>query len=86
MLNVGQQVGGTLGLSSLVAVFSSAASNAGPHAPHTNLVDFRNYVFTHGTDAAFKVGALFALAGMITAFLLIRVSPAAEQPGVGLIP
>lgn len=82
MLNVGQQVGGTLGLSSLVAVFSSAAHSATAHAPHTTIAAFKNYTFTHGTDAAFKAGALFALAGLVAAFVLIRVNPATEQAGV----
>jgi EmrB/QacA subfamily drug resistance transporter len=86
MLNVGQQVGGTLGLSSLVAVFSSAARDAGPHAPHTTLADFQNYVFTHGTDAAFKAGALFALAGLVVAFVLIRVNPGTEAHGGPPVP
>jgi predicted MFS family arabinose efflux permease len=86
MLNVGQQVGGTLGLSSLVAVFSSAARDATPHAPHTSLDAFKNYLFTHGTDAAFKAGALFALAGLIAAFALIRVKPASEPHGSGPLP
>ncbi|HVT65065.1 MAG TPA: MFS transporter [Mycobacteriales bacterium] len=86
MLNVGQQVGGTLGLSSLVAVFSSAARHATDHAPHTSLAALRNYTFTHGTDAAFKTGAVFALLGFVMAFVLIRVAPDAESPGGGRVP
>jgi hypothetical protein len=86
MLNVGQQVGGTLGLSSLVAVFSSAARDAGPHAPHTTLADFQNYVFTHGTVGAFKAGAVFALAGLVVAFVLIRVNPGTEAHGGPPVP
>ncbi|HVT21723.1 MAG TPA: MFS transporter [Mycobacteriales bacterium] len=81
MLNVGQQVGGTLGLSSLVAVFSSAANGATSGAPHATITAFRDYVFTHGTDAAFKAGALFALAGLVAAFVLIRVNPAVGRGG-----
>jgi hypothetical protein len=80
MLNVGQQVGGTLGLSSLVAVFSSAAGRAAADAPHSSMTAFANYTFTHGTDAAFKTGAVFALVGLVAAFILIRVHPA---PGPG---
>jgi predicted MFS family arabinose efflux permease len=78
MLNVGQQVGGTLGLSSLVAVFGSASRAAARHAAARHGVGFRHYVFTHGADAAFKVGALFALAGLVAAFALIRVTPPRE--------
>jgi EmrB/QacA subfamily drug resistance transporter len=83
MLNVGQQVGGTLGLSSLVAVFSSAARNATAHAPHTSIAAFKNYTFTHGTDAAFKTGALFAAVGLVAAFVLIRVNPVTDVDGGG---
>jgi EmrB/QacA subfamily drug resistance transporter len=86
MLNVGQQVGGTLGLSSLVAVFSSAARHAAEHAPHTNPAAFGNYMFTPGTDASFKTGALFALVGMVVAFVMIRVAPVADSPGGGPMP
>ncbi|HVV76773.1 MAG TPA: MFS transporter [Mycobacteriales bacterium] len=83
MLNVGQQVGGTLGLSSLVAVFSSAAHRATKHAPHNGLTNFAHYVFTHGTDAAFKTGAIFAAVGLVVAFTLIRVAPDADPAVAG---
>jgi putative copper export protein len=66
-----------------VAVFSSAANHAAANAPHTSATAFKNYVFTHGTDASFKAGALFALAGMIAAFALIRVNPGSESPAGG---
>ncbi|HWC33647.1 MAG TPA: MFS transporter [Mycobacteriales bacterium] len=79
MLNVGQQVGGTLGLSALVSVFSSAARRAASHAPHGSAPAIAHYTFTHGTDAAFKTGALFALAGLVAAFVLIRVGPLGER-------
>ena len=79
MLNVGQQVGGTLGLSALVAVFSSATRNAAPHAGSRNPTVVAHYVFTHGADAAFKTGALFALVGLVAAFGLIRLTPTAES-------
>jgi predicted MFS family arabinose efflux permease len=83
MLNVGQQVGGTLGLSSLVSVFSTAARHATAHAPHTSLVTLEHYVFTHGTDAAFKAGAVFALVGLVVAFTMIRVAPGAGPGSSG---
>lgn len=73
MLNVGQQVGGTLGLSSLVAVFGSAARHAAHRAGGRRGPGLLHYVFTQGADAAFKVGAVFALVGLVATFVLIRV-------------
>jgi EmrB/QacA subfamily drug resistance transporter len=72
MLNVGQQVGGTLGLSSLVTIFGHAAASdavhfgGNPYAPHP---------FTRGADAAFFAGALLMIAAFIAAMTLIRVRP-----------
>ena len=45
-----------------------------------------HHAFTHGADMAFRAGAVFALFGLVAAFLLIRVkvgespSSAAEVP------
>ncbi|MGN6474846.1 MAG: MFS transporter [Mycobacteriales bacterium] len=86
MLNVGQQVGGTLGLSSLVAVFGSASRNAVHSAGNRRGPGLLHYVFTHGADAAFRVGALFALAGLVAAFVLIRVNPSGVRQADGQLP
>jgi EmrB/QacA subfamily drug resistance transporter len=82
MLNVAQQVGGTIGLSALVTVFTSASrheirSHGG--LVHSNPALLKALAFTHGADAAFKVGALFALLGLIAALLFIRFNPS-EAP------
>ncbi|HTW18775.1 MAG TPA: MFS transporter [Mycobacteriales bacterium] len=76
MLNVGQQIGGTIGLSALVTVFSraythDATANAGTLSPAA----LAQHAFTHGADAAFKAGAIFAAFGLIAAFFLIRIQP-----------
>ncbi|HWA65698.1 MAG TPA: MFS transporter [Mycobacteriales bacterium] len=84
MLNVGQQVGGTLGLSALVAVSSAAARHAASTPGGRHGVALTHYVFTRGADAAFRVGALFALVGLVAAFVLIRVTPDAEAPSDGV--
>jgi hypothetical protein len=86
MLNVGQQVGGTIGLSALVTVFSTAARHDGQsQAGVLRGAALRSHVFTHGADMAFRAGACFALAGLVVALTLIRVkvgeSPSAT-PGV----
>ncbi|HWB68249.1 MAG TPA: MFS transporter [Mycobacteriales bacterium] len=73
MLNVCQQVGGTIGLSALVTVFATAASNfASSHATSLRGPALQQHAFAHGADMAFLAGALFALAGVIAGFLLVR--------------
>jgi hypothetical protein len=76
MLNVCQQVGGTIGLSALVTVFSAASkhdikANRGTLAGAA----LARHAFTHGADMAFRAGALFALFGLIAGLTLIRVKP-----------
>jgi EmrB/QacA subfamily drug resistance transporter len=75
MLNVGQQVGGTIGLASLVTVFNHAATSeaAAKHLPSVYLP----IPFTHGADAAFATGAIFMVVGFLACLLLIKVRPAA---------
>ena len=75
MLNVGQQVGGTIGLASLVTVFNHAATSeaAARHLPSVYLP----VPFTHGADAAFAAGAIFMVVGLLVCLLLIKVRPGA---------
>jgi len=74
MLNVVQQVGGTIGLSALVTIFGTATRNfASSH--HTSA--FGPAAFTHGADMAFRAGAVFAAVGIVAALVMIRVRPAA---------
>jgi len=75
-------VGGTIGLASLVTVFSHAATSyARPrHLPSVYLPG----PFTHGADAAFLTGSLFMLVGFIVAVSLISIRPSTtdgEVPG-----
>jgi EmrB/QacA subfamily drug resistance transporter len=82
MLNVGQQVGGTIGLSALVTIFGHAAGNEAARL-HQN--PYAPAPFTHGADAAFHAGAVFMAVAVVAAILLIRVQPndpAAEEPSV----
>jgi EmrB/QacA subfamily drug resistance transporter len=81
MLNVCQQIGGTLGLSALVTVFSSAySSDAKSQAAALghNPVAIMHHAFTHGADVAFRAGAGFALVALVAAFLLISFHPSQE--------
>jgi EmrB/QacA subfamily drug resistance transporter len=73
MLNVGQQVGGTLGLASLVTVASHAATNyATGHIGKVSPKVLQAQAFTHGADAAFLMGVLFMCVGLAAALFLIQ--------------
>jgi EmrB/QacA subfamily drug resistance transporter len=70
MLNVGQQVGGTIGLSALVTVFSAG---------------FRSHIrggfpiaYTHGADLAFYAGAGFLVVALACALALVKAHPPVE--------
>jgi EmrB/QacA subfamily drug resistance transporter len=80
MLNVCQQVGGTIGLSALVTVFSIAARDElASQAGTLHGSDLAKQAFTHGADMAFRAGAIFAMFGLVAALVLIRVPPG-ESP------
>jgi predicted MFS family arabinose efflux permease len=85
MLNVSQQIGGSIGLSALVAVFSSASRRAARSPGGLTGQALAHHVFTSGADAAFRVGAGFALVGLVAAFALIRVTPHVESPRDGVL-
>src|SRR4051812_10614598 len=85
MLNVGQQVGGTLGLASLATIASHAsASYASSHLAQAQQPDFRSLVYTHGADAAFITGAIFMVVGFVVALQLVRARPAAPDEAAGV--
>jgi predicted MFS family arabinose efflux permease len=74
MLNVGQQVGGTVGLASLTTVATHAANSyTKSHLGDAHSPGFAAQVFTHGADAAFLAGALFMVIGLAAALFLIAV-------------
>ena len=72
MLNVGQQVGGTIGLSALVTIFGHAA---GSEAAKLHQNPYAPFPFTHGADAAFHAGAFFMIVAAVVAMRLIRIRP-----------
>jgi EmrB/QacA subfamily drug resistance transporter len=74
MLNVGQQVGGTIGLASLITVFGhAAAGDARSHAATLQQPALGLHAFTHGADMAFLAGAILAAVGFVVAVSLISV-------------
>ena len=85
MLNVGQQIGGTVGLASLTTVASHAANSyAHSHLSSARSPGFASQVFTHGADAAFLAGSLFMIVGLCAALFLIAVRSDEPDPEVPL--
>jgi EmrB/QacA subfamily drug resistance transporter len=77
MLNVGQQVGGTIGLASLVTIATHAvSSDCARHGLTARACALSRHAFTSGADAAFTAGAVFMVVGLLAALLLIQLQPA----------
>jgi EmrB/QacA subfamily drug resistance transporter len=77
MLNVSQQVGGTLGLSALVTVSATAtatqiAGHATAFAVTAPSVSVLNDALVHGWATGFRLAALFAVAALTTALVALR--------------
>ena len=78
MVNVMQQVGGSLGLAVLVAVFGTASRDAArPSAATAALspVARQHYVLAHGMSAAFALATVFDVATLLLAIFLFRGTP-----------
>jgi EmrB/QacA subfamily drug resistance transporter len=83
MLNVTQQIGGTIGLSALVTVFAAAfksdfaaqtAKLAGPPTK-AQAGQFTIHALAHGWARGFLVASLFAVIALVANLLAIRVEP-----------
>jgi predicted MFS family arabinose efflux permease len=72
LVNVMQQVGGSLGLAVLVTVFSAASQHSSAH-PGANALTQAHHAFTVGADRGFLTAALFLAAA--TALLAVAVRP-----------
>ncbi|MPZ93955.1 MAG: DHA2 family efflux MFS transporter permease subunit [Propionibacteriales bacterium] len=76
LVNVTQQVGGSLGLSVLVTVFGSASRNAAERPlVGAGPAEQARHLFVEGADAAFLVAALMLAAAVVVATLVIRARP-----------
>jgi hypothetical protein len=81
MVNVMQQVGGSLGLAVLVAVFGTASRGATAQwrAAHSagslGQAAGQHYVLAHGMSAAFGLAALFDVATLLLVIFLFRADP-----------
>jgi EmrB/QacA subfamily drug resistance transporter len=87
MLNVSQQIGGTLGLSILITVFATAARNFVPQGgPPTSAQQARavqHAALAHGWATAFEFAAIFAAIAFVVTLVGIHVAPSeagTEQP------
>jgi hypothetical protein len=79
MVNVMQQLGGSVGLAVLVAVFGTASRAAIAHPPAAtaalSAVARQHYALAHGMSAAFSLAALFDIATLLLVIFLFRGAP-----------
>jgi EmrB/QacA subfamily drug resistance transporter len=85
MVNVVQQVGGSLGLSVLVAVFGTAyGSGVAHHAAGLSAVAVRQHALVHGMSSAYGLAAIFDVVALILIMALIRM-PAPRPAEVAVV-
>jgi hypothetical protein len=73
LVNVTQQLGGTLGVAVLVTVFGSASKYAASHpVPGANPLAQLNHVFVYGADHAFVAATLFLVAALVLIAAVVR--------------
>jgi predicted MFS family arabinose efflux permease len=74
MVNVMQQVGGSLGLAILVTIFGTARRSAASHPlPGAGAAEQARYVLVHGMATAFTGAAIFDAVALIAVIVLIRM-------------
>ena len=73
MVNVMQQLGGSVGLAVLVAVFGTATRDSAAHpVAGLSAAAFHAHVLSHGMSTAFGLAAIFDLAAFVVIALLLR--------------
>jgi EmrB/QacA subfamily drug resistance transporter len=73
MVNVTQQVGGSLGLAILVTAFSSASRDAGRHQlAHLTALAQAHQAVVHGMASAFTLAAIFDICALLVVLAIIR--------------
>ena len=81
LVNVMQQVGGSLGLAVLVTVFGSASRHAAENPdPGASAVTQAHDVFVYGADRAFLASAGFLVAAIVLITVAIRTPRPVEVP------
>jgi EmrB/QacA subfamily drug resistance transporter len=75
MVNVMQQVGGSLGLAILVTIFGTARRSAASHPlPGATAAEEARHVLVHGMATAFTGAAIFDAVALIAVIVLIRMA------------
>jgi EmrB/QacA subfamily drug resistance transporter len=78
LVNVTQQLGGTLGVAVLVTVFGSASKHAAAHPlPGASAISQANHAFVYGADRAFVASTLFLVAAIALVAVAVRAPRAA---------
>jgi len=80
LVNVAQQLGGSLGLAVLVTVFGRASERAAGTGAGAGPAEMTNHMFVAGADAAFMVSAVLLATTVLVVGLVLRSRPA--QPVV----
>jgi len=81
LVNVMQQLGGTLGVAVLVTIFGSSSRHAAENLdPGTSAVAQAHEVFVYGADRAFLASAVFLVAAIVLIAVAIRTPRKAELP------
>jgi len=81
LVNVTQQVGGSLGLAVLVTVFGTASRNAAAH-PTPGASPQAQQILAHGIGSAFTAAAVFIACALILALIAVDTGRP-EQPPAG---
>jgi EmrB/QacA subfamily drug resistance transporter len=81
LVNVTQQLGGTLGVAALVTVFGTASKHAAAHqAAGLNPLAAADQVFVYAVDRAFTAASVFLLGAIV----LVAVAVRAPRPGAAV--
>jgi hypothetical protein len=73
LVNVMQQLGGTLGVAVLVTIFGSAGRHAANHVdPGTGALQHAHEVIFYGADRAFFASAMFLIAAIALITVVVR--------------
>ena len=82
LLNVGRQLGGSLGIAIMGTIATTVTRNQLSTGPFTHVAV--NGALTAGFSSAFEVAGLFAIAGFIAVLVFVRThqAPAAASPNI----
>jgi EmrB/QacA subfamily drug resistance transporter len=80
LVNVMQQVGGSLGLAVMVTVFGAASAGARHDAaPGSTAAEVARHAFAMGADRAFLIGAIFLAAALVLSAVAVRPAAFARE-------